>query len=188
MVFLHFCRRRRGAPAPKKSNPRVVFPLFGQKVPRGVGARAGPGHLWCQWWMPGWSPPQMRMLSGSLGAKQSKSDVIWGGGWVPTHQRTKREPRIFQGDHGNSLWRHRKHFCANVAKSFKNQCETEGAGSHQSLWKPFRFWFGSLTFWDGGFGATVSHLMVPELEQRSARPARSAGRKNESTFILFSKK
>ena len=64
-----------------------------------------------------------------------------------------------------------KHFCAKVAKSFKNQCETEGAGSHQSLWKPFRFWFGSLTFWDGGFGATVSHLMVPELEERSGRAA-----------------
>jgi hypothetical protein len=43
-------------------------------------------------------------------------------------------------------------------------------------------------FWDGGFGATVSHLMVPELEQRSATPARSAGRKNESIFILLSKK
>ena len=30
-------------------------------------------------------------------------------------------------------------------------------------------------FWDGGFGATVSHLMVPELEQWSARalPARN---------------
>ena len=64
-----------------------------------------------------------------------------------------------------------KHFCAKVAKSFKNQCETEGAGSYQSLWKPFRFWFGSLTFWDGGFGATVSHLMVPELEERSGRAA-----------------
>ena len=113
----------------------------------------------------------MRLHSGSLGAKQPKSDVIWGGECVPTHQRTKREGRIFQGDHGNSLWRHRKHFCANVAKSFKNQCETEGAGSHQSLWKPFRFWFGSLTFWDGGFGATVSHLMVPELEERSGRAA-----------------
>ena len=81
-----------------------------------------------------------------------------------------------------------KHFCAKVAKSFKNQCETEGARSHQSLWKPFRFWFVSLNFWEGGFGATVSHLMVPELEQRSARPARSAGRKNESTSILFSQK
>ena len=90
-------RRRR-----KKSNPRVFFQLFGQKVPRGVGARAGPGHLWCQWWSHGWSPPQMRMLSGSLGAKQPKSDVIWGGGCVPTHQRTKREPRILQHDHGNS--------------------------------------------------------------------------------------
>ena len=64
-----------------------------------------------------------------------------------------------------------KRFFAKVAKSFKNQCETEGAGSYQSLWKPFRFWFGSLTFWDGGFGATVSHLMVPELEERSGRAA-----------------
>ena len=26
-------------------------------------------------------------------------------------------------------------------------------------------------FWDGGFGATVSHLMVPELEERSGRAA-----------------
>ena len=124
-----------------------LFQLFGPKVPRCVGARAGPGHLWCQWWMPGWSPPQMRMLSGSLGAKQSKSDVIWGGECVPMHQRTKHEGRISRYDHGNSSWRYGKHFCANVAKSFKNQCETEGAGSHQSLWKPFRFWFGSLTFW-----------------------------------------
>ena len=55
-----------------------------------------------------------------------------------------------------------KHFFAKVTKSFKNQCETEGARSHQSLWKPFRFWFVSLNFWEGGFGATVSHLMVPE--------------------------
>ena len=39
-------------------------------------------------------------------------------------------------------------------------------------------------FWDGGFGATVSHLMVPELEQRSATPARSAGRKM-SLFPYF---
>ena len=71
-----------------------------------------------------------------------------------------------------------KRFFAKTAKSFENQCETEGARSHQSLWKPFRFWFVSLNFWEGGFGATVSHLMVPELEQRSATPARSAGRKN----------
>jgi hypothetical protein len=26
-------------------------------------------------------------------------------------------------------------------------------------------------FWDGGFGATVSHLMVPELEERSGKVA-----------------
>ena len=38
------------------------------------------------------------------------------------------------------------------------------------------------------FGATVSHLMVPELEQPSARPARSAGRKNQFIFILFCQK
>ena len=81
-----------------------------------------------------------------------------------------------------------KRFSAKAAESFENQCEAEGARSHQSLWKPFRFWFVSLNFWDGGFGATVSHLMVPELEQRSARPARSAGRKNEWILILFSKK
>ena len=37
-------------------------------------------------------------------------------------------------------------FLANVAKTLEKQCETEGAGSHQSLWKPFRFWFVSLTF------------------------------------------
>ena len=80
-----------------------------------------------------------------------------------------------------------KRFFAKAAKSFENQCETEGARSHQSLWKPFRFWFVSLNFWEGGFGATVSHLMVPELEQRSARPARSAGRKNESIFIFSAK-
>ena len=111
------------------------------------------------------------MHSGSLGAKQPENDVIWGGEWVHTHRRTQHEPRIFQADRTNPPWRHRKHFCAKVAKSFKNQCETEGAGSYQSLWKPFRFWFGSLTFWDGGFGATVSHLMVPELEERSGRAA-----------------
>ena len=40
-----------------------------------------------------------------------------------------------------------KRFFAKAAKSFENQCETEGARSHQSLWKPFRFWFGSSTFW-----------------------------------------
>ena len=113
----------------------------------------------------------MRLHSGSLGAKQPKYDVIWGGEWVHTHRRTKHEPRIFIHDHGNPPWRHRKHFCAKVAKSFKIQCETEGAGSHQSLWKPFRFWFGSLTFGTEVFGATVSHLMVPELEERSGRAA-----------------
>ena len=43
-----------------------------------------------------------------------------------------------------------KRFFAKAAKSFENQCETEGARSHQSLWKPFRFWFVSLKFWDGG--------------------------------------
>ena len=42
-----------------------------------------------------------------------------------------------------------KRFFAKAAKSFENQCETEGARSHQSLWKPFRFWFVSLKFWDG---------------------------------------
>ena len=80
-----------------------------------------------------------------------------------------------------------KRFFAKVAKSFENQCETEGARSHQSLWKPFRFWFVSLNFWEGGFGATVSHLMVPELEQRSARPARSAGRKTVNFHIFLAK-
>ena len=40
-------------------------------------------------------------------------------------------------------------------------------------------------FLDGGFGATVSHLMVPELEQRSMRPARSAGRKNGVRNVTF---
>ena len=39
-----------------------------------------------------------------------------------------------------------KRFFAKAAKSFENQCETEGARSHQSLWKPFRFWFVSLNF------------------------------------------
>ena len=38
---------------------------------------------------------------------------------------------------------------------------------------------------DGGFGATVSHLMVPELEQRSTRPARSAGRNFEVRITTF---
>ena len=38
---------------------------------------------------------------------------------------------------------------------------------------------------DGGFGATVSHLMVPELEQRSTRPARSAGRKIGVRNVIF---
>ena len=39
-----------------------------------------------------------------------------------------------------------KRFFAKVANSFENQCETEGARSHQSLWKPFRFWLVSLNF------------------------------------------
>ena len=42
-------------------------------------------------------------------------------------------------------------------------------------------------FWDGGFGATVSHLMVPELEQRSATPARSAGRKMSKLSYFLAK-
>ena len=43
-------------------------------------------------------------------------------------------------------------------------------------------------FWDGGLALQSCHLMVPELEQPSARPARSAGRKNQSIFILFCQK
>ena len=54
----------------------------------------------------------------------------------------------------------------------------EGAQIPQSLWKPFRVWLWLFNFlgfeltekgWFGvGVGAWVSHLMVPELEQRSA--------------------
>ena len=57
-----------------------------------------------------------------------------------------------------------------------------------NAWKPLWFWLGSLNFWDGGLALQSCHLMVPELEQPSARPARSAGRKNQSIFILFCQK
>ena len=66
---------------------------------------------------------------------------------------------------------------AKVAKTLKKQSETEGAGSYQSLWKPLWFWFVSLNFWAGVLAIQSVTLMVPELEQRRARPARSAGRK-----------
>ena len=81
-----------------------------------------------------------------------------------------------------------KRFFAKAAKSFENQCETEGARSHQSLWKPFRFWFVSLNF-----GKEVLALQsVTSWCQNwsSGVPCRreAPAEKNESTFILFSKK
>ena len=117
----------------------------------------------------------MKASLSSLGTKGSEYDLIWVRGFPPWNRRTKHEPRIWRYGSRESCMAEWKRFFAKAAKSFENQCETEGARSHQSLWKPFRFWFGSFTFWDGGFGATVSHLMVPELEQRSARalPARN---------------
>ena len=117
----------------------------------------------------------MKASLSSLGTKGSEYDLIWVRGFQPGNRRTKREGRIFIHGSRESSMAEWKRFFAKVAKSFENQCETEGARSHQSLWKPFRFWFVSLKFWEGGFGATVSHLMVPELEQQStgALPARN---------------
>ena len=111
----------------------------------------------------------MKASLSCLGTKGSEYDLIWVRGFQGWNRRTKHEGRIWRYGSRESFMAEWKRFFAKAAKSFENQCETEGARSHQSLWKPFRFWFGSLTFWDGGFGATVSHLMVPELEERSGR-------------------
>ena len=88
----------------------------------------------------------MKASLSSLGTKGSEYDLIWVRGFQPGNRRTKREGRIFIDGSRESFMAEWKRFFAKVAKSFENQCETEGARSHQSLWKPFRFWFVSLNF------------------------------------------
>ena len=78
-------------------------------------------------------------------------------------------------DHGNSSWRSGSTFC----QSCKNVVNTKRNGWCWILPIPLETLVVLVClfkFWGGGFGATVSHRMVPELEQRSARPVRSAGR------------
>ena len=88
----------------------------------------------------------MKASLSSLGTKGSEYDLIWVRGFQPGNRRTKREGRIFIHGSRESLMAPWKHFFAKAAKSFENQCETESVRSHQSLWKPFRFWFVSLNF------------------------------------------
>ena len=124
---------------PKVRVRGCFFPLLGPKVPRGVGARAGPGHLWCQCQSLGWSPPQMRVHSGSLGAKQPKYDVIWGGEWVHTHRRTKHEPRIFQHDRTNPSWRSGSAFSQMLRKRCKNNAKRRAPDPTNPFGNPLGF-------------------------------------------------
>ena len=65
----------------------------------------------------------MMMHSGSLGAKQPENDVIWGGEWVHTHRRTQHEPRIFQYDHTNPVWRSGSTFAPKLRKALKTNAK-----------------------------------------------------------------
>ena len=63
-------------------------------------------------------------------------------------------------------------FLAKVGKVFDFLCKMRGPGIPQSLWKPLWFWLWLFNLRDG-FGTWVSHLMVPELEQRSDKVNRA---------------
>ena len=92
-------------------------------------------------------PPPNESFFELLGDQRFRIWPHLGWGVPTTHPTDQTRRENFHRWSWKSLMAPWKRFFAKVAKSFKNQCETEGAGSHQSLWKPFRFWFGSLTFW-----------------------------------------
>ena len=79
-----------------------------------------------------------------------------------------------------------KHFSPMLRKRCKMKAKRRSPDPTNPFGNPCGFGL-ALQLLDGGFGATVSHLMVPELEQRSAMPARSAGRKM-SKFSYFEQK
>ena len=68
-------------------------------------------------------------------------------------------------------WARGSHFPANARKRYETNAKREVPGSPNPFGNPSGVWLWLLnflegTFWRGG-GSWVSHLMVPELEQRS---------------------